>query len=212
MWTAGLLGIAVAALVAAGAALAVDSLYPKLKRFVEKRLAPLKVKVKVPQNVAVVDASNVVMFGQKVGKKGRVENLLVVLQALKERGFEVYAIADASLRHKVDKPDVLERLINKGIVIQAPAGTPADYFILSVAEEEYAIVVSNDVFKEWRPLFPWVRDKYRVVKYIIVGNKAYFYPDVRPRKKKKKRGVQNPCDLILEQKEVEEDYSKYYVM
>ena len=58
----------------------------------------------------------------------------------------------------------------------------------------------------------WVRDKYRVVKYIIVENKAYFYPDVRPKKKKKKKELHDPCKTLFEKNENEEDYSKYYVM
>ncbi|ABU81935.1 hypothetical protein Igni_0753 [Ignicoccus hospitalis KIN4/I] len=201
------------ALVAAALALLTNALYPKMRRIVEKRLQPRRVKVRVPQDVAVVDASNVVMHGPKVGKKGRIENLLVVINALRERGFEVYAIADASLRHKVDKPEVLERLIAKGVVLQAPASTPADYFILSVADREYGIVVSNDVFKEWRTLFPWIKDKYRLVRYMIVGKTAYFYPDVRPKKKRKKVKEEEPlCPQLFKRSEEDEDYSKYYVM
>ena len=187
-------------------------LLPKLKLYIEKKMAPKRVKVKVPQNVAVIDASNVVLHGPKVKKNvGRIENLLIAMKKLQDRGFKVIAIADASLRHKVDKPEILEKLIEKGKVYQAPAGTPADYFLLSIADREYGIVISNDVFKEWKDLFPWVKDKYRVIRYMIVGNEIYFYPDIKPRKKfKKQKSIPRVYCIDLEREE--EGHTKYYVM
>ena len=185
-------------------------LAPKAKKYVEKRLAPRHARVRIPQSTVVVDASNVVLHGPKPNKKGRIENLLIVLKALEDRGFKVYAVADASLRHKVDRPDILEKLIQKGKVLQAPASTPADYFILSIANEEYAAVVSNDVFKEWRELFPWVKDKYRIIRYLIAGNKVYFYPDIRPKKKRKRKEV--PRVYCVDVEKEESDWSRFYVM
>jgi len=193
--------------------LSTNAAVPKLKKFFEKKLAPRHAKVKVPYQTAVIDASNVVLHGPKPDKKGRIENLLIVMRTLQDRGFEVYAVADASLRHKVDRPDVLEKLISKGKVLQAPAGTPADYFILSMAENEYGFVVSNDVFKEWRHMFPWLRDKYRVVRYMIAGNKVYFYPDVRPKKKKKRKTeIRRVYCIDMEKDNNEDDWSRFYVM
>ncbi len=185
---------------------------PKLKSYIEKKLAPKRVKVKVPQQTAVLDASNIVLHGPKVKKNvGRIENLLLVMRKLQDKGFRVIAVADASLRHKVNRPEVLEKLIEKGKVYQAPAGTPADYFLLSIADKEYGIVISNDVFKEWKDLFPWVRDRFRVVRYLIVGDEVYLYPDVRPRKKYKKEKQPRKVYCIDLENE-EEDMSKYYVM
>ncbi|NPA85233.1 MAG: hypothetical protein GXO07_04415 [Crenarchaeota archaeon] len=201
-----------AILLAVTVTLATNLLVPRLKRYVEKKSAPRHARVRVPHSVAVVDASNVVLHGPKPNNKGRIENLLIVMDALKKRGFEVYAVADASLRYKVDKPEVLEKLLNKGKVLQTPAGTPADYFILSIAEREYGLIISNDVFKEWREQFPWVRDKYRVVKYLIAGNEVYFYPDVRPKRKKRRREVSARHEELAEEREEREDWSKYYVM
>jgi len=208
----GMLEYLIASALAVILTLTTNAAVPKLKKFIEKKLAPHHAKVKVPYQTAVVDASNVVLHGPKPNKKGRIENLLIVMKALQDRGFEVYAVADASLRHKVDRPDVLEKLIIKGKVLQAPAGTPADYFILSIAESEYGFVVSNDVFKEWRHLFPWLRDKYRVIRYLIAGNKVYLYPDVRPKKKKKKKAEVRRVYCIDIEKEGEDDWSKFYVM
>ncbi len=202
----------VVALLAIALTLVTEAFTPKLKKFIEKKLAPKHAKVRVPYPVAVVDASNVVLHGPKPQKKGRIENLLIVMKALQERGFVVYAVADASLRHKVDRPDILEKLIQKGKVLQAPAGTPADYFLLSIADNEYGLVVSNDVFKEWRELFPWVRDRYRVVRYLIAGNKVYFYPDIRPKKKRKKQPTTPKMYCFNLEEEEKEDMSKYYIL
>ena len=186
---------------------------PRLKAHLEKKLAPKRARIRVPQQVAVLDASNIVLHGPKPKKNvGRIENLLLVMKKLQDKGFKVIAVADASLRHKVDRPDVLEKMIEKGKVYQAPAGTPADYFLLSIADREYGIVISNDVFKEWKDMFPWVRDRYRVVRYMIAGNEVYLYPDIKPRKKYKKKKEHPRVYCIELDEEKEEDVSKYYVM
>ncbi len=201
----------IAALVSSIVTLAYLSGVPYLKRVIQKRSETKNVKIRVPQNVAVLDVSNVALYGEKKREKGSIERVLVAIKTLQDRGFRVIAVSDASLRYKIDKPDKLEKLIELGKVIQAPSGTPADYFILSIAESEYGIVVSNDSFKDWRDYFPWIKDKRRVVRYLVIDGKMYLYPDVRPKKKwkGKEKRVREVCiDLSEEQ----EEYVNNYVM
>lgn len=112
----------------------------------------------------VVDASNVAHATE--GGEARLDNIEVVQQKLREEGFEPLIVADAALRHKIDRPADYERLITDGLVHQAPAGTDADYFILSFAREMNAQILSNDRFRDRAKQFPRERD--RIIRYMIV--------------------------------------------
>ena len=181
-------GIAVAALVLVVVLFIL--VYNKLWRRVKKSRIP------VHSGVVIVDGSNVAFH--RVGKgKGRVKNIRVILKTLEKKGFDVKIVIDASLRHRIDKPNELERLIREGKVIQAPPGSPADYFILKMAEDLNAIVVSNDMYRDWWKEFPWARGSGRIIRYIIEGRRAYFYPDIYPtRRAKKKRGTEEEEEAI----------------
>jgi hypothetical protein len=61
-------------------------------------------------------------------------------------------------------------MIDDGMVRQAPAGTDADYFILSFARELNGCVVSNDRFRDRIKQFPEIRD--RVIRYMIVQDEV----------------------------------------
>jgi len=87
-----------------------------------------------------------------------------------EEGFEPIIVADAALRHQIDDAAAYEKMIDDGIVRQAPAGTDADYFILSFARELNASVVSNDRFRDRIKQFPEIRD--RMIRYMIVQDEV----------------------------------------
>jgi hypothetical protein len=118
--------------------------------------------------VALVDGSNVAHFTE--GEKPRIANLLAVQAKLREEGFEPIIMADAALRHQIDDQRRFEEMIESGAIKQAPAGTDADYFILSFARELNATVVSNDRFKDRMAQFPDARD--RVIRFMIVNNEV----------------------------------------
>ena len=56
--------------------------------------------------------------------------------------------------------------------IKAPAGTDADYFILSFARELDAAIVSNDRFKDRIAAFPEVEED--MIRYMIVADEVVF--------------------------------------
>ena len=113
---------------------------------------------------ALVDASNVAHFGE--GESARVRQIELIRDKLLEEGYEPLIVADAALRPQVDDAEAYERLVATGTVHQAPAGTDADYFILTFARELDAVVVSNDRFRDRLTSFPELRR--RIVRYMIL--------------------------------------------
>jgi hypothetical protein len=119
-------------------------------------------------NVVLVDGSNVAHSIE--GEPPHVANLIAIREKLREEGLEPIIVADAALRHQIDDQPRYERMIDEGMVRQAPAGTDADYFILSFARELNASVVSNDRFRDRIKQFPEIRD--RVIRYMIVQDEV----------------------------------------
>jgi hypothetical protein len=122
----------------------------------------------VESKTVLVDGSNVAHSTE--GDKPLIANLLAVRDALKEEGLEPIIIADAALRHQIDDKKVYEDMIESGSVKQAPAGTDADYFILSIARELNASILSNDRFKDRIQQFPEARE--RVIRFMIVNDEV----------------------------------------
>jgi hypothetical protein len=116
----------------------------------------------------IVDASNVAHSSEK--SSARLMNVELVRDLLTEQGMTPILVADAALRHQIDDPDGYEALVKAGEIQQAPAGTDADYFILTFARELGAAVLSNDRFKDRIAHFPEVRD--RIIRYMIVANEV----------------------------------------
>jgi hypothetical protein len=119
-------------------------------------------------NVVLVDGSNVAHSTE--GEPARVANIIAINDKLKEEGFEPIIVADAALRHQIDDAQRYEQLIDSGVVRQAPAGTDADYFILSFARELNASIVSNDRFRDRIKQFPEARE--RIIRYMILNKEV----------------------------------------
>jgi len=128
-------------------------------------------------NIVLVDGSNVAHSTE--GEQALVANLLAVRDKLREEGMEPVIVVDAALRHQVDDPQRYEQLVEEGEVRQAPAGTDADYFILSFARELNASIVSNDRFRDRIKEFPEVRD--RVIRFMIVQDEVVLEKRTRRR-------------------------------
>lgn len=121
----------------------------------------------------VVDGSNVAWEQQTDEGVPRVSNVVAVERALRERGYEPLVIIDATLRHQVDDPDQLEGLVDGGRLLQAPAGTEADYFVLVTARQQDAAIVSNDTFDDWKDDFG--DERRRRVPYMLVGEEVQLH-------------------------------------
>jgi len=119
-------------------------------------------------SIAIVDGSNVAHSNED--DAAHVDNILRIRDKLVEEGLEPIIVADAALRHQIDDSAAYERLIDQGVIRQAPAGTDADYFILSFARELNASIVSNDRFRDRIKQFPEARD--RVIRYMILNGEV----------------------------------------
>jgi hypothetical protein len=126
----------------------------------------------------LVDASNVAHATE--GGEALLGNIRLVQQKLRDEGFEPLIVADAALRHQIDDKSEYERLIDDGKVHQAPAGTDADYFILSFARELDARILTNDRFRDRAREFAEERD--RVIRYMIVDGEVVL--EYRNRRRK----------------------------
>ena len=116
----------------------------------------------------LVDASNVAHSTE--GGEARLRNIHLVEEKLRAEGLEPIIVADAALRHQIDDKAAYEKLIDDGRVHQAPAGTDADYFILSFAREMDARVLTNDRFRDRAKDFP--RERNRLIRYMIVDGEV----------------------------------------
>ena len=116
------------------------------------------------RETAVVDGSNVAHAVE--GEGARLEHIRVVCGKLEKEGYRPVVVVDARLRHTIDDPEGYEAMVEDGRIRQAPAGTDADYFILSFARELDARVVSNDRFRDREKAFPDVAD--RLIRFMVV--------------------------------------------
>jgi hypothetical protein len=97
----------------------------------------------------IIDASNVAHYGKGADEKPLLKNIINSVESLKNLGYEPVIIADASLRHEIDEKESFNKLLQNGEFQQVPSGTTADHYILKLAEEENAKILSNDVFREY---------------------------------------------------------------
>ncbi|MFX0102219.1 MAG: hypothetical protein ACFFCS_21820 [Candidatus Hodarchaeota archaeon] len=137
--------------------------------------------------VIVVDLVNVMMTN-KTGKKGKLSYYQLMKEKLDELflGNEIYYIADASGRHRVDDKDEFERLCQQDWIIQTPAGEDGDYYMLQFAQNKAnCIVISRDQFKNYNLDD---RMKQRVIPFSIIGEEVIFSKKMNKFKKKKPAG------------------------
>jgi hypothetical protein len=116
------------------------------------------------QPIVLVDGSNVAHSSE--GDQPELSNIVAVCDKLREEGYEPVVVVDAALRHQIDERVGYERMVEDGSIRQAPAGTDADYFILSFARELEASIVSNDRFRDRRKVFPEAAK--RLIRYMVV--------------------------------------------
>ncbi len=130
----------------------------------------------------VIDGSNVAFnnAGNSNNAKARIENVILVVEELKKRGFtQITVIVDAALRYRLEDKDRLPELKEMVEYLEAPAESPADIFILQVVKHEHCLLVSNDIFREWKIQDPWVAqniDYYRM-SFMIKDDKVLL-PDL----------------------------------
>lgn len=127
------------------------------------------------RRMVVIDGANVAYEERSAGGKPKFSNLLKVRRELEEKGFEAVILVDASLKYDIDDQEQLENLIRSQQVRQSPAGTDADYFIINLAHELDALIVTNDRYKDYAQQYPWVPE--RRLPYMIVKGEVVLYDE-----------------------------------
>jgi hypothetical protein len=123
----------------------------------------------------VVDGANVAWEEQTRDGKPKVSNIVKMRQTLEDEGYDPIIIIDASLRHDIDDPDQLEGLIDGQKVLQSPAGTEADYFVLKTADQQDARFVTNDTYEKYQDDYDWIFE--RRMPFMIVEGKVQLHRD-----------------------------------
>jgi hypothetical protein len=138
----------------------------KRERASRKKRTDVRAEGPKPSVHYIVDGSNVALEARSFKEGGRLKQIELLVDKLSEaKGAAVTVIVDANLRHHIDRRDDLEAMINDRRVLQAPAQTDADEFILLTAEfhrskGEDVVIVSNDRYKDYikrfAPRFDWI--------------------------------------------------------
>lgn len=135
----------------------------------------------VQNRTVVIDGSNVAHNSNgNPNSKPLAANVIAIVKELKKRGFsDITVISDASLRHRLEDKDKLAELKKMAGYLEAPAEAPADIFIIQYVKHHHCLLVSNDLFREWKSLDPWVAhniDYYRIA--FMIKDDAVMLPDL----------------------------------
>ncbi len=148
-------------------------------------------KPPVPK-VAIIDASNITRRigppaphwplgrSREEGPLGIMRYLDLTMEEAKKRYEKVIVIADASLKHKIDDGPRFAKMLDEGAVIEAPARSEADHFILTEAERmNAAVIVGDERFEDREKKFPWIRELGRRIPVWLNldGNGVTFYEE-----------------------------------
>lgn len=176
-------------------------LYHKKKTREEfiRRIEGGPLPTKPSDKFVVIDGSNVAWGhgSKKMGDKPSAENIRLVAESLKDKGFrEIIAIVGASLRHSIEDIETFNELKKEGILLEAPAETDADSFIIKYTKRKNAFVVSNDAFRDWKEKDSWINeniDDLRI-RFLIRGEDVIFYEELDKIMNRKKRKGRSKTD------------------
>ena len=123
----------------------------------------------------VVDGANVAFETKTIDNKAKLSNILLLINKLKSLGIRNYRIlCDKALQDKIDEDEDYMNLVNKNEIIETPAGSQADTFIMQYARDKDAYIISNDQFKDFYDTYgeEWIKGKR--ISFTIVSNEIYF--------------------------------------
>ncbi|MHA1592703.1 MAG: NYN domain-containing protein [Candidatus Heimdallarchaeaceae archaeon] len=126
-------------------------------------------------NKVILDGSNIAWEEKNSLDKPKISNIENMINRLSKVNFnKIITVADAALRYQIDNQKRLDKLVKEGAMKMLPARVDGDKFILRLAEEENAMIVSNDMFKEFREMKTWIDQ--RRIPYTILENEVYLHP------------------------------------
>jgi hypothetical protein len=139
----------------------------------------------------IIDAPNVIFHLSTVS----VERLRRIVSLLEELGIASVAIVDANTKYPVMAHsrangtrdfDLLNELIAKQLVLEAPAGTFADWWMLQFASLHPNVkILTNDTFAEWKKEFPAIFEQDRFIRFMEINGELIMDLDGCSSKKKR---------------------------
>ncbi len=126
-----------------------DTLFNKKEVIDTKINQDENIIVQNPNKMVVVDLANILHLDKNENQKLKVENIIKIHRAVISVGYTPTMIADASTKHKMDDRSLYKELVGDRIVIESPAGTKADEYVLEVAKAEKSKFLTNDLFREY---------------------------------------------------------------
>lgn len=128
-----------------------------------------------PFETAILDGSNIAWEEKNSSNKPKIANVEAMINRLSRANFKkIITVADAALRYQIDEQKRLDQLVKEGAIKMLPARVDGDKFILRLADEENAMIISNDMFKEFREEAPWIDE--RRIPYTILEGEVYLHP------------------------------------
>jgi hypothetical protein len=146
-------------------------------------------EVTYPLNKVILDGSNIAWEEKNTLDKPKISNIENMINRLSKVNFnKIITVADAALRYQIDNQRRLDKLVKEGAMKMLPARVDGDKFILRIAEEEKAMIVSNDMFKEFREMKTWIDQ--RRIPYTILDGEVYLHPTaVQPVEKEEEEEI-----------------------
>jgi len=148
-----------------------------LKNRILQKLLPTKInrRVDYPTDKILIDGSNVAWDEPSPDGKADIANLVLAVRELENAGFrEIKVIVDAALRYQVKDTKKFDELAKKGVFKVLPAKVSGDLFILRLSQQTGAVILTNDLFKEFRERFKWIDS--RRVPFSIIGGQFFLHP------------------------------------
>lgn len=147
-----------------------------------------------------IDGTNVMHWDSK--RSGiTLDNLLAITEELERDGVRYQVLFDASTKYKLDDDGraAFEELLDlhPQEFHQVPARTRADEFLLALADGDPASrIMSNDTFRQYAGRYPWVNDRVRFIRGMVMGGQV-FLTDGGGNCRKIRRGTGNSRPSVL---------------
>ncbi len=112
------------------------------------------------RKILLVDLTNILNLDKNGNGDIQVKNIIKVHDTVVALGYTPKMWADASMRHHVDDKKLYEKLLDKGIVKQSPAGNKADIVVLKLAKKFNYKFLANYLYREYRNDYgkEWIKE------------------------------------------------------
>lgn len=123
--------------------------------------------------MAVVHGPEVASSGTRNGGLS-IQLLVSMVRSLERYKYDVTIVVDEELRDAMARTEISSRCLERAVTREAPSGSEIGPFVLAVADEIGATVVSNERFEDYQSQYPWITD--RRIPYRVYRGKVYLDP------------------------------------